>query len=136
MKELSCAWSEIDFPLDSEVMALEELMAALRPLELLTKNLCRDHFTALQADTVFQTAFKALRSQQTHIGDRLLAALENRYEERKNSELLSTLRFLTNPLEYEPDGSLLEFMDLRMEVNIVPGEYMIHSYVDECFKDY
>jgi hypothetical protein len=94
------------------MMALEELMAALRPLELLTKNLCRDHFIALQADTVFQTAFKALRSQQTHIGDRLLAVLQNRYEERKNSELLSTLRFLTNPLEYEPGGSLLEFMDL------------------------
>ncbi len=88
----------------------------MRPLELLTKNLCSDQFTVLQADTIFQTAFRALRSQHTHVGDRLLAALERRYEQRKNIELLSCLRFLVDPLEYNPGDGLLEFADLRSEV--------------------
>lgn len=98
--------------------ALEELASALRPLEILTKKLCCDQFTVLQADTVFKTAFNLLRRQQTHIGDRLLAALERRYAQRKNTKLISCLRFLSNPLEYEPesDNSLLEVAVLRNEV--------------------
>ncbi len=72
-------FSDLKLPKDSEFLALEELTAALRPLEAL----CRDHFTARQAETVFQTAFAILRSQQTTIGDKLLAALERRYKQRR-----------------------------------------------------
>ncbi len=100
-------------------MAMEELLAALRPVEVLTKNLCMQHFTTLQADTVFQTAFSILRSQQTHIADRLLAALETRYKQRKNINLLSTIRFLMDPVgyEYEPGRDLLDFPDLQVQVS-------------------
>lgn len=108
----------MDFPLDSEILALEELASALRPLELLTKNLCREHFTLLQADTVFQTAFNLLRRQNTHIGDSLLESLERRYVERKNLTLISCLLFLTSPLDYNPtpgDG-LLHMNDLENEL--------------------
>jgi hypothetical protein len=118
LKELSEAWEELDFPLDDEVIALEELASALRPLELLTKNLCRDQFNVMQADTVFKTAFNLLRRQHTHIGDQLLAALERRYAQRKNNKLISCLRFLSNPMEYEPesDDGLLEVAELRQEM--------------------
>jgi hypothetical protein len=99
LKEVRGMFSDLKLPKDSEFLALEELTAALRPLEALTTNLCRDHFTARQAETVFQTAFAILRSQQTTIGDKLLAALERRYKQRKNVELLSVLTFLRG---YEP----------------------------------
>ncbi len=95
-------FSDLHLPTDSEFLALEELTAALRPLEALTTNLCRDHFTTRQAETVFQTAFAILRSQQTTIGDKLLAALERRYKQRKNVELLSLLTFLSDPMGCEP----------------------------------
>ncbi len=81
---------------------------------LLTKNLCRDQFTVLQADIVFRTVFNAFRRQHIHVGDRLLASLQKRNAERKNAGLLSCLRF-TSPLEYEPseENGLLEITELR-----------------------
>jgi hypothetical protein len=99
------------------VVALEELANSLRPLELLTKNLCKDQFTVLQADTIFQTAFRALASQNTFVGDSLLTALKTRYAQRKNIKLLSCLHFLIDPLEYNPgEDGLLELTELRSEV--------------------
>ena len=117
LKEVRGMFSDLHLPTDSEFLAQEELTAALRPLEALTTNLCRDHFTARQAETVFQTAFAILRSQQTTIGDKLLAALERRYKQRKNVELLSVLTFLSDPMGYEPGSGLLELSELRSEVN-------------------
>jgi hypothetical protein len=84
-------------------------------LEILTKNLCVDQFSVLEADTVFKTAFNYLRRLQTKVGDRLLASLEKRYEERKNLRLLSCLLFLTDPMEYEPEDGLLELSEIRSE---------------------
>jgi hypothetical protein len=115
LKEASDAWNELDFPLDEEITAVEELAAALKPLEILTKNLCVDQFSVLEADTVFKTAFNYLRRLQTKVGDRLLASLEKRYEERKNLRLLSCLLFLTDPMEYEPEDGLLELSEIRSE---------------------
>ncbi len=103
-KEVRGMFSDLHLQTDSEFLALEELTAALRPLEALTTNLFRDHFMARQAETVFQAAFAILRSwaQQTTIGDKLLAALERRYKQRKNVELLSVLTYLSDPMGYEP----------------------------------
>jgi hypothetical protein len=69
LKELTPVWDEIAFPSEAEMTALEELTAALRPLQLLTVNVCAAHFNILLPDTIFQTASNALRAQQTHIAD-------------------------------------------------------------------
>jgi hypothetical protein len=110
-------FDDLNFPDEWELIALEELGDSLKPLEGLTKRLCSEHFTALQADKVFQIALDALRRQQTNISDKILAALETRYEQRKNIVLLSALSFLTDPMDYESsDEGLLEFCELRVEM--------------------
>jgi hypothetical protein len=96
--------------------ALEELTAALRPLQLLTVNVCAAHFNILQADTIFQTASNALRAQQTHIADQLVDALELRYAQRKNSNLLSAIRFLTDPMGYAEESDGAEFNEVQKEL--------------------
>jgi hypothetical protein len=110
-------FAEMDMPDESEIIALEELAECLKPLEGLTKRLCTEHFTALQADSVFNTAFDALRRQQTAVSDKILRALKTRYEQRKNTVLLSALSFLSDPMDYETcNEGLLELAELRVEM--------------------
>jgi hypothetical protein len=110
-------FAEMDMPDESEITALEELAECLKPLEGLTKRLCTEHFTALQADSVFNTAFDALRRQQTAVSDKILRALKTRYEQRKNTVLLSALSFLSDPMDYETcNEGLLELAELRVEM--------------------
>ncbi len=110
-------FAEMDMPDESEITALEELAECLKPLEGLMKRLCTEHFTALQADSVFNTAFDALRHQQTAVSDKILRALKTRYEQRKNTVLLSALSFLSDPMDYETcNKGLLELAELRVEM--------------------
>jgi hAT family C-terminal dimerisation region len=117
LKDLVGVFDEMDFPDESELIALEELGDSLKPLEGLTMRLCTEQFTALQADKVFNIAFDALHRQQTLISDKILNALRSRYEQRKNILLLSALSFLTDPMAYESSNEgLLELCELRMEM--------------------
>jgi hypothetical protein len=110
-------FAEMDMPDESEITALEELAECLKLLEGLKKRLCTEHFTALQADSVFNTAFDALRRQQTAVSDKILKALKTRYEQRKNTVLLSALSFLSDPMDYETcNEGLLELAELRVEM--------------------
>lgn len=131
LKELSILWDDIQFPSEAEMLALDQLGAALRPLELLTKNICSEHFTILQADTIFQTVCRALHSQKTEIADKLVKALEQRYAERKNTKLLSALRFLSNPMDYKPGHGSLEMFELRIELKRLCDRLQIEKDLEQ-----
>jgi len=118
LQEAQLLFHDLDLPDESEMIALEELADSLKPLEILTKTLCSEQFTALQADRVFRIAMDALRRQQTIISDRILAALETRYQQRKNIFLVSALSFLTDPMDYEAKNEgLLEYSELRIQMS-------------------
>jgi hypothetical protein len=61
LQDVQGIFDDLEFPDESELIALEELADSLKPLEMLTKRLCSEHFTALQADRVFRIALDALR---------------------------------------------------------------------------
>jgi hypothetical protein len=46
----------------------------------------------------------------------LLEALKLRYDQRRNDQLLSCLKFLSNPVGYSPTGSDLEMPQLRIAI--------------------
>lgn len=58
-------------------------------MEVLTKNLCCDQVNLLEADAVFRSVMDDLLTQHTAISDELYYALKERYDERKNTTLLS-----------------------------------------------
>jgi hypothetical protein len=139
LKELAIMWDELQemFPSEFQMITLEELAAALRPLQLLTKNICSSYFNVLQADTIFKTATKALQSQQTSIADQLLEELESRYNQRKNNDLLSAIRFLSDPMGYDETDSGLHFCEIedvlkKLYSRLFPG---ITSETEECHKE-
>ena len=105
------------FPSEPEVIALQELLNALRPLDLLTKTLCSDQLTVLQADTIFSHTLKKLQTQHTSVARKLHAAVKRRYRQRRNISLLSCLHFLNNPEEYSPtENGLLQMNELQDEM--------------------
>jgi hypothetical protein len=111
-------WDDLEaaFPSEIQMIALEELAAALRPLQLLTKNICSSYFNVLQADTIFQTARKALQSQRTTIANKLIQQLEFYYIQRKNNGLLSAICFLSDPLGYDENDGGLHFCEIEDEL--------------------
>jgi len=117
LKELTEVGAEMDFPDKSEIIALGELADSLKLQEGLTNRLCTEQFTALQAYKSFNIAFDALRRQQTLTSDKILTALKNRYEQRKNPVLLSALSFLSDPKEYDTSNKgILELSELGVEM--------------------
>lgn len=117
MKGFLSDWSDMAFPTDSEITTVTDLRDALKPVEVLTKILCQEHVTLTQADRVFSGAFSAMGAQNTHISDLLKEALQKRYSERKNTNLLAVMSFLSDPHDYEfrIDGPLT-LHELKREV--------------------
>jgi hypothetical protein len=67
---------------------------------------------------VHHSSFRALQALNTSIADDLRQSLEKRYGQRKNLVLLSTLKFLSDPVRYSPGagGQYLEMPKLREAV--------------------
>ncbi len=98
---------------------MEELINALRPLEILTKTICSDQFSVLQAEKCFNCILSELKSQHTKIADDLHEAVERRYQQRRNKPLLSCLTFLADPQEYSRisgEADLLQMDQLEKEM--------------------
>jgi len=106
-------FSDLRIPSESEFRSLEALVDALRPVEMLTKRLCEANFDVLKADIVFKTCFSALQGQNTVVADTLLKALKTRYGQSTNTQLLSVLRFLSDPVSYDPEREGLEMPELQ-----------------------
>jgi hypothetical protein len=71
-------FSDLRVPSEREIRSLEDLVDALRPVEMLTKRLCEANFDVLKADIVFKTCFSALQRLNSAVADALLKALQTR----------------------------------------------------------
>jgi len=109
-------YPELPMPNSVQLRSLEDLLAALRPVEVLTSRLCQANFNVIKADIAFNTTFTILQSQNNAVADSILEALKLRYDQRRNDQLLSCLKFLSNPVGYNPRGSDLEMPQLRVAI--------------------
>ena len=55
----------VDIPSDDEWRMIQDLVDALRPVEILTKKLCEENYNILQADTVMTIILESLRKVKT-----------------------------------------------------------------------
>lgn len=106
-------FNDLKVPTETELRCLEDLVDALRPVEMLTKRLCEANFDVLKADIIFRTCFNALRGLNSAVADTLLKALKTRYGQRRNAQLLSVLKFLSDPVGYTPGDEDFEMPQLR-----------------------
>ena len=106
-------------PTTDEWAILEDLMAALLPVEVLTTMLCGESVTVLDAESFFLTAFSELERQQTAIGDKMKEILKERYAKRRNKELVSVMQFLATPMTYNHVGhDMLPIGEVREAVKV------------------
>jgi hypothetical protein len=112
----------------------------MRPVEILTKNLCQAGFDTLMAELVFQSVLRALQAQNTCVADQLYRSLAVRYQGRRNIKLISALQFLTDPVGYRPNRGSLEICDIRDELKdlsnrLYPTEVVEDGREDEIRDD-
>ena len=91
---------KFQLPTDQEWEHIANLRAALIPIEILTKFLCRENVTILEAQDRFMSALSALASFNNPMADSLKKILQRRYMERRSTKLLSILTFTLNPTDY------------------------------------
>jgi hypothetical protein len=65
---------------------------------------------------VFQFCFRKLQALNTRIADSLLQHLQERYKQRRNTNIISMVKFLSDPKGYLPGDGFLEMDDLRKVV--------------------
>ena len=123
-------------PTDQEWAAIDNLRAALIPMEILTKFLCAENVSILRAEVVFQGAFNALSSLQDDVARQLKKRLEKRYKERRNVNILSILTFTLSPQEYSRKVDKYDLLEVSMLREEITMQYdRLFPAIDEVDSD-
>ena len=123
-------------PTDTEWKAIENLRSALLPIEILTKYLCQENVTLLQAEDYFQSASRALRLFNNDVATSLRTRLEKRYKQRHNVNLLSILTFTLNPADYSRKITMYDLLDVAKLQREITNEYnRMFPVIDEEDSD-
>ena len=110
---------KFSLPTDKEWEAIDNLRAALMPVEILTKLLCEENVSILKAESLFQGAFRALRSFNNDVATKLRLKLEKRYKQRRQVNILSVLTFIMAPMDYSRKVTFYKLLNpdqLRAEI--------------------
>lgn len=92
----------------TELALLQELSTSLNIVKATVEALCQKNTNLLTAETALQFMVAKLQATNSFTSDRLLEALKNRIAERRQSDLVCTLKYLHNPSKYyaEPHSSI------------------------------
>jgi hypothetical protein len=82
---------------EADFQILEQISKVLKPTELAVKELSKGNSNLLVCEGVFQFLFCALEKQSTELSEALVESLRKRYEERRNKDLVSLMKYLENP---------------------------------------
>ncbi|XP_065652685.1 uncharacterized protein LOC136079950 [Hydra vulgaris] len=82
---------------DDEEDILSDIVAALEPVKLAAEALCRQNATLLTAEGIFKFLVNRLKQQDSPLCIAMKSAILRRLEERRQSNLVSLYRYLSNP---------------------------------------
>ena len=69
----------------AEFLFLDEMKAALEPVKLAVKAMCRQDATLLTAEGIFLFIIREMKKQRTILAKKLLSAVKNRIEQRREN---------------------------------------------------
>lgn len=93
-----------DLILDSDLDVAKSLFEALQPIRLASEALGRRDATLLSAEGTLSFLYTKLKESGSTIGHDLYDAITNRINQRRNKELVTTLKYLQGlPLSSIPD---------------------------------
>lgn len=111
-----------DFYKEVDFKVLEDILKVLKPIELAVKELSKDSSTILTSEGVHQFLFKNLSEQTSNISKMMLDSLRKRYDERRNKDLVSLMRYLQNP-------------NSNISQNVDGFKYSSKSAIIQCAKN-
>lgn len=83
------------------VDCLKNLRKALSPIKLSVEAMSRRDANLLQAESVIKFSLDKLKKLETNVSLRLYDALKERMISRRNTEAISTLKYLHDPASYK-----------------------------------
>ena len=111
MPQIRIAWltSENSWPLNSEeITKLNDLVLAMKPLELAVVELSRRSMDLLGAEAVYKTTIQELTNLNTYIAHTLRDSFEKRVQERRQPILVHLIEYLKDPSYINPNLSEAE----------------------------
>ena len=82
---------------DNEVDILSKIVAALEPVKLAAEILCRLNATLLTAEGIFKFLVNRLKQRDSTLCIAMKSATLRHFEKRRQSNLVSLYRYLSNP---------------------------------------
>ena len=80
------------------------MKAALEPVKLALEAMCRQDVTLVTAEGIFLLLIKEMKKQRTTLAKKLLSAVKNRIQQRKN-DLINLMRYLQNPNTFSQNNT-------------------------------
>jgi hypothetical protein len=81
----------------NNLKVLEEILSVFKPTELAVTEFSKESSNLLTCEGVFKFLFDFLAKQGSELSEMMLEALRKRYNERRNKDLVSFLKYLQNP---------------------------------------
>ena len=82
---------------DSEIKLIHDITESLEPLKFAVKKLCRRDATLVKAERTLKLTMETLASLDTEVGNEVYDAFVNRVKDRRNSEIIHVMEYLSNP---------------------------------------
>ena len=82
---------------DSEIKLIHDIIESLEPLKFAVKKLCRRDATLVKAERILELTMETLASLDTEVGNEVYDAFVNRVKDRRNSEIIHVMEYLSNP---------------------------------------
>ena len=82
---------------DDEFDVLSDIVAALEPVKLAAEALCRQNATLLTAEGIFKFLVNNLKQKNSHLCTSMKDAILKRFAERRQNNLVSLFKYLSNP---------------------------------------
>lgn len=117
---------------EEEWNLLDNLAESLRPLEFVLKILCSEDATLLKADMLMKLCLKKLDNKKNSIAANLKECLIKRYSSRRQKEVISLLRYLTNPEDFKNESSDLFPLLSRQAVKKIAENTFLRLFPSEC----
>ena len=106
LPQIRIAWlmSENSWPLSpEEITTLDNLVLAMKPLELAVVELSRRSMDLLGAEAVYETTIQELTDLDTNIAKTLRDSFEKRVQERRQPTLVHLIEYLKDPSYINPN---------------------------------
>ena len=109
---------------DEYMTIIRELVSALKPIKVAVEALGRRDTNLIISEGILKFLYESLQENNSNISKEILESIKTRIKERRNTDLISLLRYFQNPI----------FFSEEQNVNFpISSKYIIKRLAEEFF---